>query len=310
MRGDPPTVRRAVRNDDPDSHPAIRGNGPAHLLSDGTSQTPLPVDRADELIHVRDVGFQLDDQQHPRGSVVAKDVDHAAFAADRERHLGSDEPARKIAERPGDLFMEPRVVGVQQPVQVAGAPPAEDIDPHVERGRDAPQRRHRERVEMAPLDPRDRRRRDSRLARDVDLPERPTDPNGPKGAAQPLIAHGRTVACGPHPPVCLRLHPTQLTPVDRWGGSGARATSLASRPKHAHAALWARIAPRNRPNAPRMQVWSTLDQMFYSSEEQTIHRKRRVAHQEVAARPPSRDDLSTLAGRLSTHAVAARKRNI
>jgi hypothetical protein len=57
------------------------------------------------------------------------DVDHAALAIDRIRHLGRQDPGRKLPREPaGDKVVELRVLGIEESIEVAGTPTRDEVD--------------------------------------------------------------------------------------------------------------------------------------------------------------------------------------
>ena len=65
--------------------------------------------------------------------------------------------------------MERRVAGVEQSIEIARTPPGDEIDPHVEDGRDVPNDSKRKCVEVASFDARDGRGRNADPCRKVAL---------------------------------------------------------------------------------------------------------------------------------------------
>jgi hypothetical protein len=136
MLGHAAAVRPASGNDDPERNGRWRtaGRDPPALDGDADGQPTLTIGGADQLVDIGDVGLQFDHEQGTPTRVPGEDVDHAALAADRERNLGRGDPFRKVAKRPRDRLMKPRMPGVEKAIEVAGSPAAEDVDPDVQRG--------------------------------------------------------------------------------------------------------------------------------------------------------------------------------
>ena len=72
---------------------------PAHAR-DLAGQAPLPIERPDELVHVDDIRLEFDDQQRAAARVPGEDVDHPAFAVDRERDLRREDPLGQLPQKP------------------------------------------------------------------------------------------------------------------------------------------------------------------------------------------------------------------
>ncbi len=99
-----------------------------------------------------------------------EDVDDAALAVDRERHLRREDPVRHcLAEPARDRLVQHRVRPIEQPVEVATTPARDEIDPDLERCADGPQAVDGLRADLPALDPRDRRLGDARSGLEVRL---------------------------------------------------------------------------------------------------------------------------------------------
>jgi hypothetical protein len=85
--------------------------------------------------------------------------------------------------------MQTRVTGIQEPIEIAAAPPADKLDPHVERRADAPKGIERLRTRVTPLDPGDRRLRRTGLGGEVGLS--PPSPLADRADRRPesLVVH-------------------------------------------------------------------------------------------------------------------------
>ena len=77
-------IEASGRDDDPAGDDA---GGPTSALGDLARQAQLPVERAEELVHVNHVRLQLDHEQRTSRPVPGKGVNHAPFAVDGERDL-------------------------------------------------------------------------------------------------------------------------------------------------------------------------------------------------------------------------------
>jgi hypothetical protein len=148
---DAPAVRPPGGDDHPNRRRHPHADIPATFPRDLVGQSPLSIDRADQLVDVGDLGLQLDHEQSSPGRMPRQDVDDPALAVNRKRDLRFGQPAGQPRETPGDLLVQGRVAGVQQPVQVAAAPAGHEIDTNIERLRDGPDARQAHRVEMATL---------------------------------------------------------------------------------------------------------------------------------------------------------------
>ena len=105
---------------------------PPALPGDLGSEPPLAVCRPEQLVDVGDGGLQLDDKEGLGRFMPGEDVDHAPLPVDREGHLWGEHPLGELGrEPPRDQLVQLGVPGVEQPIQVAGAPPGVDVDPDV-----------------------------------------------------------------------------------------------------------------------------------------------------------------------------------
>ena len=214
---DATAVGSAAGDDDPerDTRQWLAARNPASFDRDLDREPALPVGRAEEFVHIRDVGFELDDQQRPQARVPREDVDDTAFAVDREGHLRRRDPLRQVAERSGNRFVEARVPGVQQPVEVAGSPSPDDVDPDVERGGDGTEAIKRERAEVPALDPRNRCLADPRPKCEFGLAPSPPNPHESDRAAEPLVAHPPSVTSARLPATYLAHKPHACSILSR-----------------------------------------------------------------------------------------------
>ena len=151
MRVEPPAVGSGVGDDEP---LADGQRIPPALAGDLGSEPPLPVCRAEQLVDVGDGGLELDDKEGPGRLMPGEDVDHAALPVDREGDLGGEHPLGELGrEPPRDQLVQLGVAGVEQPIQVAGAPPGIDVDPDVKGRRHAPDVVQSHRADVPTLHP-------------------------------------------------------------------------------------------------------------------------------------------------------------
>jgi len=158
------------------------------ISCDLRGQPALHVEAPQCLLDRHELGFDLDHEQRPVGPAIREDVNRSPLAVDRERDLRVHVPsATRDGRRSGRT--ERGVALVHQPVEVARSPPDAGFVARVERREHRAQRPHRERVEPATLDPRDRRLVDAGLARDIELAEVSPPANRAEGRSHPLVVH-------------------------------------------------------------------------------------------------------------------------
>ena len=167
----------------------VAGPHPNGATTSGASRR-FRSDHTDQLVDIRDVRLELDHEQGPPSRVPRQDVDDAALGVDRERRLGSQHPTRQlVAEHPCHELVELRVPGVQESVEVAGPPPCNEVHPDIERTSHLADRLERQLVEVAALDPRDRRRGQVRGLGEVDLAPSLLQPDRSNDRSEPLVIH-------------------------------------------------------------------------------------------------------------------------
>jgi hypothetical protein len=194
---DAPSVRLRVGNDQPDAHRSAKFGTPTEAQSDPPREASLPVERPEKLVHVGDLGLELDDEQHGRFGPIPQQVDHSTLAAERERGLGRKDPAADLAESSRDQLVESRMPGVEQAVEVARSPARDQVDADVKNGADASSRREAQIVEVTPFGPRDRGPRDGGKPTQILLPQASPDPELSEHGPDPLIIHRRSLTPGP-----------------------------------------------------------------------------------------------------------------
>ena len=93
-----PSVGPTLCDDDPYTD---REGVPPSVASHRRSQAPPAIGRTHQIVDVYELGLKLDHEEDPPPGVPREDIDHAAFAVDRERYFGSatqpSRPAMKMA---------------------------------------------------------------------------------------------------------------------------------------------------------------------------------------------------------------------
>lgn len=237
MRLDPPPVRIAVRDHDPGRDLAWH---PAAIARDLRRQPALAIDAREQLLDVHELRLELDHEQRPAALVPREDVDRPALAVVRERDLRREcPPVRR--EKPGELIVELRVTGGQQPVQLTAAPARPDVDQDAEHARDPPHGVQEGGPQLATLDARHRRLRHPGPPGDFRLGQLEPDPNHPARPTEPHVVHGCQHPGGPFAVTYLGFPPRgDCSPTV------GRRSSAWSHPVHA-----TRIRPARPPQTHR-----------------------------------------------------------
>jgi hypothetical protein len=89
MLGGVPPVRSRVQDDQPATDPV---HLPSALAGDGPAQTQLPIEGRERLVHIDQLGLDLDYQQVTPLPVQSQLIDRAPLPVDREGDLGLDDP--------------------------------------------------------------------------------------------------------------------------------------------------------------------------------------------------------------------------
>src|SRR5947207_4677663 len=227
-----PMVRRTlpigtrIGNDHPHGN-ARRIDQPCALTGDLRGVPLLPVERPDQLVHVDELGLELNDNQRSRPLVPRDEVDDSSLAEVRERHLRREPPPSTRLELARDRRVHRRVPSSEQAVEVTASPSPDDIDAHVERSRHSPDYLERHGRQMTALHPRHGALADPGPSGEVLLAPAAADPEEADRGSEPLIGHGRVwldhLIAGTslaYPPDFLPAH----SPGDCNGGNPAPPT--------------------------------------------------------------------------------------
>lgn len=111
---------------------------PPEVASDVSREPHLRIDWAEEPLDICDDGLDFHDEQNPSCRMKREEVDASAFAVSTERHLDMRFPTRGL--EPGlEHCLESRMLSIKQPIQLAAASSAVDVQVDVERFTDAAQ---------------------------------------------------------------------------------------------------------------------------------------------------------------------------
>src|SRR5262245_60157549 len=110
---------------------------PTTIADDLANEPPLLSDFPDQLVDIHDVGLELDHEDGASAGRPGDDVDDATLPVDRVRHLRREDPGRQLLPEPSSHeLVELRMPGIQQSIEIAGAPARHEVDADVERRRD------------------------------------------------------------------------------------------------------------------------------------------------------------------------------
>src|SRR5918992_1512819 len=99
-----------------------------------------------------------------------------------------------------DGLVHCRMAGTEHPIQLAAAPSRDDVDSDLQSGADSDKGFERHRAKLAALDPRDRRRRDAGLCRDIRLPPAAPETDGTESGSNTQMVHPAIVEAPDYQP--------------------------------------------------------------------------------------------------------------
>lgn len=199
-------VGRRVCNEQAAGH---RERVPAEPSGDDSRQPVLPIERAQELPDVDELGLDLDDEKGAHGWVPAQKVDDATLAELREGDLGSDlpGPGRRAREHGawdrgapgcGDTDRgdpvdsetgQRRVPYVQDTIDVDRSRSRVQLDPDLEGAGDGANGVERNLADVPALDARHGGPGGTGLLGEIELPPATPDASHPDEPSEPKIVH-------------------------------------------------------------------------------------------------------------------------
>ena len=135
----------AVRPSPGHEHPGRDGERlPSSVLGDVPREPPAPIHAADQLVHIDEIGLELDHEKGAPAGVPGQDVDHAPLTEYRERDFRGEDPVGQRGCEPGtDRFVKPRMSPADEPVEIAGSPSSAERDLDLQGARDLEERADR-----------------------------------------------------------------------------------------------------------------------------------------------------------------------
>jgi hypothetical protein len=198
MGGESTSIRSPRCQHDPDRDEHWM---PPAIAHGDRRESAIPVDLSQQSADVHDLGLQLHDEQGRRSSVPGHDVDDAALAEDRERHLGHRDPPVEAAKPARHRLVHRGVPGVDDSLEVAAVPADRDVEARSEDARQPLQVSDSYALELAVLDSGDGSRGAAEAGRDVDLPQSLPDPEFSEVEADANGIHAEIVPGGRYLPV-------------------------------------------------------------------------------------------------------------
>jgi hypothetical protein len=111
---------------------------------------PFPIDRGQQVLHVDDATFDLDDRQGAVQRMPGEDVHGSALAVSTEGVLGDRMPSARSEHR-HDSFDDGCVLGIPESGQLAASPSSFERDLHLQRASESSDGQDVQVGELAPL---------------------------------------------------------------------------------------------------------------------------------------------------------------
>lgn len=160
--GGPPFANDENRHD-------RRGRRPAQFPAQHRAKAGLDVESSKRLLEVTQHGLDLDDQQGSSRRVKRDDVDTPALTEMVEADLGAHDVSC-LGKHPSDRFLERRVGGIEQAVELLTLPSELDDQRRVECCGDPIKRLDRQAAHLATLETRYQLMRHPCAIREIPLP--------------------------------------------------------------------------------------------------------------------------------------------
>jgi hypothetical protein len=186
MLGHPPSVRPRDANDQPRTHGS---GGPAAICRDPDREPSLPVERADEFVHVDDGCLELDHNDRTCGRVPGEKVDDASLAVDRERDLPRCGPTRLASDPGRDPLAQCRMPGADDAFELATGRSRQELQADAKLRRDSAKGGQRHSIHVAVLQARHDGRRNAGLLRKIALAKTALDASSPERQTELKVVH-------------------------------------------------------------------------------------------------------------------------
>ncbi len=181
------SIRTAIGHDEPGRD---RDRIPTSAQCNLCGHASFAIECSDQLVHVGDIGLELDDQHGTATWVPTQNVDDAAIRVDGERDLGDKGPRRKaVAEPPSHRLMQRGMPRIEQSIEIACAPARHQVHSDIERPGYRSNAIDRHWAGMTALQPRYDGLRHPAPRRQVGLPPATPLSHQPNHRPEPLIVH-------------------------------------------------------------------------------------------------------------------------
>lgn len=168
---------------------------PALPLRDFGREPNLPIEPVERRLRIRDHRLHLHHEQRPAARVKREDVDRAAFAPDRERHLDLHDPT-ETSKAADDQLDDTRMALVHQAVELFASPAHPDVEIGPECGGGSNQGANRDAVDPPAIDQGDLGSREACILRHICLTTLEADPQRTELAAKSESIHSAMVTSG------------------------------------------------------------------------------------------------------------------
>ena len=224
MLGHPPPARPRVAN----NQPRVHGSGrPAATCRNSSCKPSLPVERADEFVHIDDGRLELDHHERTGGLVPGKEIDHASLAVDGEGDFRDRHPTGLASDPGRNSLAQCSMPCAHDAVEFAAGRSRDEFQADAELRRDSAKRAQRRSIDVAMLQTRHERGRDSRLHRKIALTQTTLDASRPERQAELKIVHDRQDEPGLSSRACL----ARSQPLSAAKRCRARHSLLRDRPR-------------------------------------------------------------------------------
>jgi len=148
MLGDAPPIRPTLGNNDPLTNASWF---PTELSDDGGREPPPTISHGKEIIHVHELGLELNQEERSRPLVPGSEVDDTALTEVVERHFRPRLPARRQEHSCHGLGHR-RMPGRDSAIQGGASPTRLEDEPDLQDCRDLPEAIERHGPDVAALD--------------------------------------------------------------------------------------------------------------------------------------------------------------